>query len=181
MQLVIGYPKYIIMSPSYIIQQLSQNQQLFNSMLETAQPEEYNWKPTPEHWSMLQVLCHLVDEEREDFPKRLNHCLETPDEPFDSIDPQGWVESRKYSEQNFESKLDEFMELRSESIGWLKSLKNPPWKNFHDHAHFGKMSARFFLENWLAHDYLHIRQIHRLRNGYFRSLATESLEYAGNW
>lgn len=164
-----------------IIQSLENNQGVFAGLLADASAEEYTWRPNPESWCMLQVICHVLDEEREDFKKRMLHCLENPKAPFDPIDPQGWIESRKYMEQNYTQKVNDFLAEREASIAWLKTLDNPPLQNFHEHDHFGKMSAQFFLENWLAHDYLHIRQLLRLKNGYFRSQATESVAYAGNW
>lgn len=139
------------------------------------------WKPAPDKWCMLQVVCHLLDEEKEDFKKRMKHCLENPKAPFESIDPQGWVESRKYMEQNYEEKAAAFLAERKASIVWLESLVDPPLQNFHEHKHFGPMSAQYFLENWLAHDYLHIRQLLRLKNGYLRANVSGSVEYAGNW
>jgi hypothetical protein len=35
--------------------------------------------------------------------------------------------------------------------------------------------------NWLAHDYLHIRQILRLKYEYLKSISEEDLSYAGEW
>jgi hypothetical protein len=43
------------------------------------------------------------------------------------------------------------------------------------------MSARLFLHNWLAHDYLHIRQINRLKFAYLKAHSDISLDYAGAW
>lgn len=37
------------------------------------------WKPSPEDWSILEVLNHLVDEETLDFRRHLHHILFTPD------------------------------------------------------------------------------------------------------
>ncbi len=43
------------------------------------------------------------------------------------------------------------------------------------------MTAKMFLSNWLAHDYLHIRQITKLKYDYLKQLTNEDLNYAGNW
>jgi hypothetical protein len=45
----------------------------------------------------------------------------------------------------------------------------------------GRLSAGTFLSNWLAHDYLHIRQIIRLKYQYLQRQTRESLDYAGAW
>jgi len=43
------------------------------------------------------------------------------------------------------------------------------------------MTASMFFSNWLAHDYLHIRQITRLKYDYLKQLTNEDLSYAGTW
>ena len=45
----------------------------------------------------------------------------------------------------------------------------------------GPLSARFFLENWLAHDFLHMRQINRRKYEYLRAHVGNALDYAGDW
>jgi hypothetical protein len=55
------------------------------------------------------------------------------------------------------------------------------WHNTHIHPQLGTVTASMFLSNWLAHDYLHIRQINELKYLYFKQKTDESLEYVGNW
>ena len=37
--------------------------------------EVARWKPSLDSWSMLEVICHLADEERKDFRPRLKSLL----------------------------------------------------------------------------------------------------------
>ena len=37
-------------------------------------------KPDADSWSPLEVLCHLIDEEREDFRQRIDFTLHRPTE-----------------------------------------------------------------------------------------------------
>lgn len=167
---------------SRIIAHLTANWQVFESLLTDVSPEEASWKPDESHWSILEVLCHLIDEEKEDFRTRVKHVLETPNQPLPPIDPQAWVKDRKYAEQDFTLRLREFLEERAHSVVWLNGLQKPAWKNTVQHPTLGPQTASHFLANWLAHDYLHIRQINRMKFLYLRAnLSDESLEYAGNW
>jgi hypothetical protein len=43
------------------------------------------------------------------------------------------------------------------------------------------MSAGMLLANWLAHDYLHFRQITKLKYDYIKYRTGEDLAYAGTW
>ncbi len=165
-----------------IIDQLSFSGRTFEALLRANSKEEIEWRPAENKWCLLEIACHLYDEEREDFRARLKHVLEIPSEKLPSIDPVGWVASRNYMEQNFEEVVKKFLNERTQSVEWLNSLESPNWKNAFNHHKFGPMSAEMFLANWLAHDYLHIRQIVRTRYQYLKATASEvTLAYAGDW
>ncbi|HYG52876.1 MAG TPA: DinB family protein [Flavobacteriales bacterium] len=165
----------------YIINELERNASVFSQMLEGVQKEVYAWKPVPERWSLLEIVCHLQDEEREDFRARLKHVLENPDLSLPPIDPPGWVTVRNYAGQDYETMVKKFIDERNESVKWLRSLTNPPLENQHMHSKFGAMSGNLFLSNWLAHDYLHMRQVLKLKFDYLKNSTGESLNYAGEW
>ncbi|MCG3167096.1 MAG: hypothetical protein POELPBGB_02879 [Bacteroidia bacterium] len=169
------------MNQSFIIKKLEYNSQIFKSLFAGLNENEYLWKPQPDKWCLLEIACHLYDEEREDFRARLKHTLETPQEKLPSIDPVGWVISRKYMEQDFEKTVNALLSERTKSVNWLNSLENPSWNNAYHHHKFGAMSAGMFLANWLAHDYLHIRQILNLKYQYLKLNSNERMDYAGEW
>jgi hypothetical protein len=164
-----------------IINGLSENRNVFKELLSHLQEDVYLWKSSSDKWCLLEIVCHLYDEEREDFRARTKHVLVTPNEPLPSIDPPGWVKTRNYIEQNYIDKLNDFLAEREQSIKWLQSLDNPKWDNAYQHPKFGDMTAKMFLSNWLAHDSLHIRQIAKLKFDYLQQLTKEDLGYAGSW
>ena len=111
------------MNHSFIIQELKRNRNVFNDLLSGTSREKYLWKESPEKWCLLEMVCHLCDEEREDFRARVKHVLTTPDLPLPPIDPQGWVQERNYISKDFELMLSLFLEERSHSVSWGKWLK----------------------------------------------------------
>src|SRR6186713_2999568 len=117
------------MNHTDIILRLAQNQKTFAALFQGIPSEEITWRPKPEKWNLLEIVCHLYDEEREDFRARLKHVLESPGAPLPSIDPVGWVTERKYLQQDYEDRLKKFLEERTQSVAWLQSLSNPPWYN----------------------------------------------------
>ena len=164
-----------------IAKALGRNKEVFNSMLSGLPEVEYRWKPTEDKWCLLEIICHLYDEERDDFRARVRHALETPEKPLLPIDPEGWVKSRKYVEQDYQEAVNKFLFERNLSLDWLKSLKDPNWESTTIHPILGSMSAKLYLTNWLAHDYLHIRQINRVKYQYLQSVTPQRLSYAGEW
>lgn len=169
------------MKVDYVLNELSRNKFVFRSLLENVDEKIINWKQSSEKWCLLEIICHLCDEEKEDFRARLESTLNNPNNEFTPIDPVGWVTLRKYSEENFDDKLNLFITERENSIKFLKNLNQPNWDNYYKHPKFGNMSAKMFFTNWLAHDYLHIRQIIKLKFDYLSKTTDEKLNYAGNW
>lgn len=169
------------MDHEHLFHQLSRHLAVFRDLLEGLGPEETRWRPAPDKWCLLEVVCHLHDEEREDFRGRLRHVLATPESPLPPIDPPGWVTSRRYMEQDFTTMLQKFLAERDASVDWLWKLVDPPWQNVHEHPKMGPLTAEHFLVNWVAHDMHHIRQINNLRYGYLASISERSLDYAGPW
>ena len=170
-----------IMKPTEIINALDHNQKSFECLLVGLEPAEYQWKPHPENWSILEVVCHLYDEEREDFRARTRLVLENPNESMPPINPPQWAIDRHYMEQDFDDRMCMFLQERKESIQWLRSLEDANWEQSYNHPKLGMMTAFQFLSNWLAHDYLHIRQILRLKYQRLATLSGQDLSYAGNW
>jgi hypothetical protein len=169
------------MDISSFIKIFTANKQTFEILFKTFSENQITWKQSPEKWCPLEIVCHLYDEECEDFKVRIQQVFESPQLKLPPINPTKWVSERKYMEQDYNSKVYEFLKEREKSIKWLMSLENPPWENAFIHPKFGPMSARYFLTNWLAHDYLHIKQLIRLQYDYLRNQTEIELEYAGTW
>ena len=168
-------------SPQNIIHRLELNVHVFESLFVVSSHEEYLWKANANEWCLLEVVCHLVDEEILDFRTRVKAALEPQKYPFESIDPIGWVIEKEYLKQDYSSKTQEWVEQRKKSIEWLTALQNPVWHNSLQHPKLGPISAEEFLTNWLAHDHIHIRQINRIKRGYLSHVSRHSLSYAGKW
>ena len=160
---------------------LSSSAETIASLARTVSDVQARWKPSPEEWSVLEVICHLYDEEREDFRTRVDFTLHKPDADWPPINPAGWVTERGYNQRNPAASLEAFLSERRKSLEWLRSLQNPNWEATHTHPR-GSMRAGDVLAAWVAHDYLHIRQLNQLHWQYLsQDVAPLSLEYAGGW
>ncbi len=168
-------------NPHPIIDALAQNEATIIAAFNNTSTEARQWRPAPEKWSLLEIACHLLDEEREDFRARLQSVITNHTQPFTPIDPAGWVTSRDYASRDFDLTLQQFALERQQSIQWLRSLNIPDWHVAYQHPKFGPMTAAFLLANWLAHDYLHLRQITHRQYQYLQHLSPEPLDYAGSW
>ena len=150
-----------LLDPSAVAQGLGRNLPLFRGMLRGLSDEDLRWKSTPGKWSLLECLHHMLDEERHDFCARAQLLL--ADDPWPSIDPEGWVESRSYNAQDPTTILQEFEAQRMVSIEWLKSLESIDLNVAREHAQLGVLHVGDFLCSWLAHDFQHLSQMARQR------------------
>jgi len=154
---------------------------MIRSLLVGISGDEARIKPKPGSWSILEVVCHLYDEEREDFREHLDFILHHQNEEWHSIAPTAWVKLRKYNEQNFKTMQRKFFSERKKSLAWLQSLKRVDWNIIYTSKQ-GSMSAGEMLSCWVAHDNLHIRQLVELRRTHIESITDPyNIQYAGDW
>ena len=168
------------MEAAAIVNELARNRTVFGELLRSRSEAAQRWRPAPAKWSRLEIVCHLYDEEREDFRARVEHTLATPELPAPAIDPEGWVIARNYAGADYAAKVAAFLHEREASVAWLQSLDSPRWDRTYRHPALGSVSARMFLSNWLAHDYLHIRQLVRYDYQVLKHASKEDLTYAGD-
>ena len=102
--------------------ELERNGETIQNLLAGITPEEARLKPGPDSWSMLEVICHLYDEEREDFRRRVELLLQRQSDNWPPIDPAGWVTARKYNQQDFSGMLAKWVAERQQSLAWLDRL-----------------------------------------------------------
>lgn len=169
------------MDYEYLTHQLSENARRMAALVSGTSPDEARWKPSPESWSLLEVVNHQLDEEREDFRVRLDIILHHPEWQAPPINPEGWVVERQYNQRELTESLQGFLDERQKSMEWLESLSDPDWEKVYK-APFGEIRAGDMLAAWVTHDQLHMRQIVEIQRAYVEVKARPySLEYAGKW
>jgi len=145
-------------------------------------PEDARFKPAPEHWSILEICCHVLDEEREDFGARVRSTLEDPSRGWVDLNHDGIAERRGYNTRDLIGVLDEFALERGRSVAWLRQLAMPRWDHTYQHPKFGPLRAGDLMASWAAHDALHLRQIaKRVYNLTQRDAEGYETRYAGDW
>jgi hypothetical protein len=114
-------------------------------------------RPAAHEWSPVEILCHLRDEETEDFAARLRVILDGRKE-FAPIDPEGWVEARSYRQADPRRALTEFCESRA-TLELLATITPERLRASVEHRRLGALSGLDLLVSWVAHDRLHLRQL----------------------
>ena len=170
------------MNPEFLIDRLAVGTQTISALVADLPAAVTMRRTDPARWSVLEILCHLRDEEREDFRVRIDFTLHRPGESWPSIDPQGWVTKRNYAAVEPADGLADFLAEREESLRWLRGLSDAEWGSAYEHPTLGRLTAGDLLASWAAHDLLHLRQL----AGAIFALVTTAAEphgtaYAGQW
>ena len=166
-----------------LINRMTHSAEVVESLVRGVDDTQARWKPSPEDWSILEVINHLYEEEQADFRVRVDILIYHPERDVPDIDPMGWVTSRRYNERDLGESLANFLAERRKSLDWLKGLESPNWEAGLDHPWTqGRGRAGDVMAAWAAHDLLHIRQLNELHYLYHAEVSKPySPEYAGEW
>jgi hypothetical protein len=169
------------MQAERLIQELACSLETIKALVAGVTQADSQHRPTEESWSILEVICHLCDEEREDFRQRLDLIVNHHSAEWPPIDPQGWVVARKYNQRDLAEMVNRFTAERKQSLNWLRDLPSPDWET-EVTSPFGSMKAGDMLAAWVAHDNLHCRQLVELRRALIVGMtAPYDVQYAGDW
>ena len=169
-------------NPDHLIEQLRTTPRAIRALIENMSADHARWKPDAEHWSVLEIVNHLADEETRDFAARLRSTLEDPSRQWAGIDPPAWAIDEDYNSRDLAESLARFETARAASLDWLKTLQQPGWNNVYTHPSLGDIRAGDLLAAWAIHDLLHLRQLTK-RCFQLAQQASDgfSTRYAGEW
>ena len=118
-------------------------------------------RPAPDEWSPVEIVCHLRDEETEDFGARVRVILEGATE-FVKIDPERWAVERRYREASLPEALEAFRTRRQDSLQLLASAASDALLTLgasRPLGRLGPLSGLDLVAAWVAHDRIHLAQL----------------------
>jgi len=170
------------MIPASFIAALETNAPIIADLVRALPPEQARWRPTPTDWSVLEVINHLADEEREDFHLRLDAALHRPGTPVPPNDSADWPAARAYNARDPAESLARFLDERQRSLAWLRTLTAPDWSQSIPRNSGGVLRGGDLLAAWAVHDVLHLRQLVELQYHFLGTQAQPfSVGFAGEW
>ena len=150
--------------------------------------DDASWRarPAPAEWAPVEIVCHLRDEEAEDFGARLRVVVEGG-QRFTPIDPERWATDRRYLEDDGPRALAAFRERRAASLVFLQGIAQArpelaPARLTRrvEHRRSGGLSGLDILAAWVEHDRLHLAQLAAtLARGWATRWTPLHTEYAG--
>ena len=162
------------MNQEQFIDQLETNGHSLEQLVAGVSDEQARWKPDDDTWSVLEVMNHMLFEERRDFRRHLARVFSTI--TYDILFP---ADEGKPS--GLSGVLAAFLGERERSLAWLRSLDDPYWDKTIQ-MDWGQLKAGDMFASWVAHDVLHMRQLTELHYAYTVNQATPyGVRYAGEW
>lgn len=122
--------------------------------------EDARWKPSPERFSVAEVLAHLSHSEGHCYRMRLDRFMAETRPEFESDDAQMYLDL--YRDADAEEALDQFEHQREANIEFLRELPDSAGNRIALHREFGEITLAQMLNEWALHDLGHIRQVAEL-------------------
>jgi hypothetical protein len=126
------------------------------ALIEGLSAEDLGRRPTPQKWSIREIVAHLADDELVGA-YRIRLILSAPGTPIQAFDQDVWAQ--RYSASDVKESLAVYRILRHENLKLMRSLNAEEWDLFGVHAERGVESLRDIAIYFAGHDINHFRQI----------------------
>ena len=133
---------------------------LLSAALKQLPKKMWLFKPSPEKWSIHDVILHLADSEASAYIcyRRL---IAEPGSAVLDFDPAVWAGTLGYFHQSTKEALEIIRRLRRMTYAVLKGLPETVWFHTVEDPHAGRVSLEQFLEIQEQHIPHHIKQMKR--------------------
>ena len=122
--------------------------------------EDARWKPSPDRFSIAEVLAHLLHSESHCYRMRVDRFLAETRPEFEPDDAQMYLEL--YRNADPQESFDRFEELRENNIEFLRGIPAGAGERIALHKQYGEVTLAQMLNEWALHDLAHVRQIAEL-------------------
>lgn len=140
------------------LQQIQRSPRRIGSLLHGKPLARLKSRPTPERWSVAEILAHLTEAEIA-FGYRIRLIAGAPGTPIQAFNQDLWQANAKYLQKNPKQAAVFFENLRILNVLFIKSLSSEALDRFGMHEERGQESIRRLTELMAGHDENHIRQL----------------------
>jgi uncharacterized damage-inducible protein DinB len=122
------------------------------------------WTPAPGKWSILEIVCHMRDMERDAYLERFRRILAEQNPTLPDIDGDRCSLEGDYRGQKLSEVFRDWKRLRRETLRVLAGLKQDQWARMGTHETAGPLSVDDFVRRLaLGNDEAHLGQIEAIK------------------
>jgi hypothetical protein len=140
---------------------LSETPGYLRGLIEAATPRELSWSPSPDRWSVTQIVAHLADAEIVGA-WRFRSILATDGIRLQAYDQDVWASAFHYETTDPHASVALFAALRSSTLAVLRGVDPARLEHAGRHDERGRESVGHIMRMYAGHDLNHRSQIERL-------------------
>lgn len=149
-------PKPLI--PDHIEPQLRGNMGALYGLLDQVKPDFWDQHPDPNEWSIIQIVCHLLESEEQVQRPRLQQILHESN-PFLANPKTPPGPKTAPCDTDGMRVADRLLEERRTTINFLHTLSEDDWQRPARHSIFGPTTLLEMAHFTAQHDRLHLNQL----------------------
>ena len=120
--------------------------------------------PAPGKWSILEILCHMRDMEREAYLERYTRILGEPEPRLPDINGDALAIERDYRAQKAGDVLRDWTRLRRETLRIIRKAKPEQWRRAGVHETAGRLTIdELVARHAVGNDVAHLAQIEAIK------------------
>jgi hypothetical protein len=143
------------------IQQYGHAYDVVIEALHRCPPEMWSFKPSPDDWSIQEVIIHLADSEAYAYA-RCRHIIAEPGSHISAYHEEAWCKALNYAGQDAPEALRAFRSLRALTFALIRALPEAVWAQTALHPERGLITLDDWLDLYSAHAHDHLSQIESL-------------------
>ncbi len=144
---------------SVAIAQLEATPGILRALLDGLTPEQTQWKPAPDRFSIAEVIEHLSHTEGHAFRFRIERMVAEDNPALTEYDQDAFAAAGQYSGRDAEDSFDHWEDQREDTLDYLRSLPETAGTRTGKHEKLGSITVSEQLNEWAFHDLGHIRQL----------------------
>ncbi len=143
---------------------LAATPQKLRAALKGLRKQDLTWTPAPGKWSILAIVCHLRDMERDAYLARYHRLLAEDEPHLPDLNGDELALERDYRSAKLMDVLREWRAARRESLKLLRAVKSEQWPRAGVHATAGPLTLETLLRRHaLGNDEAPVAQIVAIR------------------
>ena len=122
--------------------------------------EMWDYKPSPDRWSIKEIIIHMVDSEINGY-LRCRKIIAESGSAISPYDQNAWADKLNYSSRSVDTNMELFRIIRIINYSLLINLPEETWNNYINHPESGKITLKDYLKIYVDHIDVHTKQMRR--------------------
>lgn len=120
--------------------------------------EMWDYKPSPDKWSIKEIIIHMVDSEINGYI-RCRKIIAENGSTIMPYDQDAWADKLHYMSRSIDTNLELFRIIRIVNYSLLINLPEESWDNYIIHPESGNMTLQDYLKIYVDHVEIHTNQM----------------------